>query len=622
MNIAHALETIDKTNYFNPWRDLLVGEYALQMWQHIFSDEKDENLFADIGKQLYEHKVPYVIASEYIDEVFRHLNFLDNQYFYIKNNIAKEFLKNKLLNDKKLIEIDLAKRLTQTLEERKTLINAHLRWMNQFIDFILDTDTAPQLDHTKCTVGRWILEEEEFLKGSNIIELHTNLHAMAHSAIKMYHREDYAYFLLLYIDIFNSSYQIRNLVMNIYFNKKLTSIYTDYLTSQPNYLQLREDVQQSAEKGYLVLLNIKEFSKFNLLYGHESGDKLIKDVVKFLLSLKKTKKVYRVYGDEFAVTFAQEDYEYIFSDFKKELESHEYTIKNHTVLLSFYASYANLSKHALEHCEYGLLESKDHLGGFMDASKIDTKISLKYTQEMTLSQKLRIAFMDDRFTCHYQPIFDNKSKKIIKYEALMRVSCLDGSTLYPAEFLGVLQDMYIYPEVTKVIIEKTFTKFADTEYEFSINLSFTDIINPETEAFILAIIEKYPDVAKRCTFELLENEAVKNEDEIIRFFDLLHKNGVKISIDDFGSGFSNYDTIFKFDVDYIKIDGTLTESLLTNNKSRILLDSIISVARELKAKIIVEYVSSKEIYDYISKLDIDMLQGFYLGKPSAKISLP
>ena len=173
--------------------------------------------------------------------------------------------------------------------------------------------------------------------------------------------------------------------------------------------------------------------------------------------------------------------------------------------------------------------------------------------------------------------------------------------------------------MTKVIIEQTFSLFAKNAYEFSINLSFADIINPDTEAFILAIIEQYPEVAKRCTIELLENEAISNEDEVNRFFELLRKKGVKISIDDFGSVFSNYDTIFKFDVDFIKIDGTIVESLPTSSKYRVLLDSIIAVAKELDAKVILEYVSSKEIYDYVSKLDVDMLQGFYLGKPAEKL---
>jgi len=167
-----------------------------------------------------------------------------------------------------------------------------------------------------------------------------------------------------------------------------------------------------------------------------------------------------------------------------------------------------------------------------------------------------------------------------------------------------------------MMINQAFLFFKDKERHFSLNLSFADIINPDTEAFIVSLIKQYPEVAKRCTFELLETEAIKNVQEVSKFFTLLKQYGVGIAIDDFGSGFSNYDTIFQFDVDFIKIDGTLTESLLTSNKSRILVDSIITVAREIQAKIIVEYVSSQEIYDYVCGLDIDLLQGYFIGLPA------
>ena len=617
--IKDAMKIIDETNYFCPWRELLVSDYAVEMWELIFSDNATDEVYAEIAKQLYEQKVPYVIANEYIDEVFRHLNLLDKQYFIIKNKIANEFLKNKLMHDLVIIEEDLQKKLSHTLEAKRDLINAHLKWMRKFINSILGSSQAPELDPKKCTIGLWILQEEKLLKNHTIQDMHANLHAMAQSAIKMYKREDYAYFLLLYIDMLNFSYQIRDLVMNIYFSKKLTSIYSDYLTNKPNYLQLREDIEKFSSDDYLVILNIKEFSKFNLLYGHDTGDRLIKEVVNFLTTLPNIKGVYRIYGDEFAVIFDKEKHEYIQHDFKIDVESHEYHIKNRAILLSFYASYATISKHVLEHCEYGLLESKKNLGTFINATTIQEEVIIKYTNAMTLSQKLRVAFLDDRFSCCYQPIIDKKSGEIVKYEALMRIKTRGGEKLYPGEFLDVLQDMYIYPEVTKVIIEKSFQMFKERECQFSINLSFADIINPETEAFILAMVEKYPQVAKRCTFELLENEAIKNELEVLRFFHLLHEAGVKISIDDFGSGFSNYDTIFKFDVDFIKIDGTITESLLTSSKSRVLLDSIITVARELNAQIIVEYVSSKEIYDYVCKLDVDMLQGYFIGKPAEEL---
>jgi GGDEF domain-containing protein len=87
---------------------------------------------------------------------------------------------------------------------------------------------------------------------------------------------DYSYFLLLYIDILMSSYQIRDLIMNIYFTKRLTSIYRDPLTNLSNYFQLKDDIENNKEANSLLMFNIKEFSKINMLYGHKTGDRIIK----------------------------------------------------------------------------------------------------------------------------------------------------------------------------------------------------------------------------------------------------------------------------------------------------------------------------------------------------------
>jgi EAL domain-containing protein (putative c-di-GMP-specific phosphodiesterase class I)/GGDEF domain-containing protein len=614
--IEKALKNIQKTNYFSAWEDLLVGDFAIEYWSKIFDEEVVDEDYEYIGAKLHDFDVPYVIVSEYIDEIFREMNLLAHDYFHIKNKIANAFLVKKLEADRESLESALQSKLSRAVELKKDLINAHLIWMKKFIDSIINGSALPELDFSKCSVGLWLIEEEKYLKNQTIKKIHIKLHLMAQSALRMYKRKDYAHFLLLYIDILNSSYQIRDFIINTYLSKRFSSIYKDYLSNQPNYFQLQLDLREANEDEVIVLLNIKEFSSFNLLYGHSVGDTLIKEVIDYLLSLEKIQRVYRIYGDVFCVVFKKSDLDYVTHDFKRVLESHEYHVHNKTILLSFYASFSMVSEHALEYCEYGLLESKRKVGTFIDARYIDENMAKKYAKKMTLSQKLKIAFLDDRFICYYQPIMDKTSSKILKYEVLIRMQTENDTVLAPGEFLSVLKDMYIYPEVTKVIIQKSFEFFKDKEYEFSINLSFADIINPETEAFILAIIKQHPDVAKRCSFELLEYETIKNEREVLVFFKLLKERGVQISIDDFGSGFSNYDTIFKFDVDSIKIDGTITESLLTSHKSRVLLDSIITVARELGAKIIVEYVSTKEIYDYLIKLDIDMLQGYYIGRPS------
>ncbi len=619
-SIEDVIEIIRESNYFDAWGEVLLGENSSQEWRYLLEHKDSDELYDTLGEKLHIFNVPYVIVSEYVDEFFRYYNNDLVYHHEIKNKIAQAFLNKKLKHDSDLIENEIAKKLAISLESKKELINAHLRWMQSFISTIITEPKYFELDPTKCFVGKWIAEEDIDTLDPKIDVLHKDIHSMTQSAMRMYKREDYAYFLLLYMDILMSSYQIRDIIMNIYFSRRISSIYEDPLSKNGNYFKLRHDIQHQTQSNTILILNIKEFSKINLLYGHDIGDQVIKDVSDFILEYDDLNNIYRIYGDEFAVLLPSSNKENILNILKKRLELQKFYVNEDVIALSFYGSIATASPDVLEKCEYGLMVSKANYGEIIDVDTISNDALEKYTDNITIAQELRLAFMDDRIIPYFQPILDLKTGNITKYEVLMRVQDVHKNILLPDMFLDVLQEMYIYPEVSKLIIKKTFELFVKNNLEFSINLSFADIINLDTEAFIIAIIKEYPEVATRCTFELLENEAIHNHTEVSDFFDLLHSHGVKIALDDFGTGYSNYETIFKFDIDYIKIDVSLTESILTNERSRVLMESIITVAKKLDAKLIVEFVSSKELYDEISKLDVDYMQGYHIGKPQEFLS--
>ncbi len=617
--IKDALDIICKSNYFYTWKNILLSNSTAQEWKLLLECCGTNEFYNLFAKKLHDNAVPYVIVTEYIDEFFRYYKDYSVDQHQVKNKIAQAYLKRKLKADSVVIDIEISKKLSSTLEVKRDLINAHLGWMQAFITTIIDKPKDFELDETRCHVGKWLASDEFVIKNFKIDALHQNLHSMTQSALRMYKREDYAYFLLLYLDILMLSYQIRDLIMNIYFEKRITSIYIDPLSNQANYFQLKQDISNYDNNSSLFMFNVKEFSKINLLYGYEIGDKIIKSIMDTVLTIEDITQIYRIYGDEFAILFPTIKKNKVINKLKHKLEEHLFHAGDDAISLSFYASVAVVTPHVLERCEYGLMVSKTNHGHITNVDTIDDKVLQKYAQNITLSQQLRLAFMDNRIFPYFQPIFNVKTGTITKYEALMRIESLDGDILEPAKFLDVLHGMYIYPEVTKLMIKKSFETFKDNEFEFAINLSFEDIIDVDTESFIIAMIKKYPDTAKRCTFELLENEAIQNHKEVYEFFTLLHLHGVKIALDDFGVGYSNYDTIFKFDLDYIKIDGSLTESILTSPKSLVLVESIITVAKKLDAKLIVEFVSSKEIFDVVSKLDIDYVQGYYIGRPSASL---
>lgn len=617
--ILNVIKRMKQSNYFDAWTTVLLGDSSAQEWQLMLEDSHNDNLYLMLAIKLHEHNVPYVVVSEYIDEFFRYCD-KDTSRHLIKNRIAKAYLNKKLLDDMALIDIELNKKITVSLESKQDLINAHMKWMKHFIFSIVGTPHYFELDPTKCFVGKWLIEEKENVD-ILLVQKHKNLHSMAQSALRMHKQEDYAYFLLLYTDIFSSSYQIRDTILNIYFSRRLTSIYKDPLTNQFNYFQLKEDILKNESQSTILMFNIKEFKKINLLYGHEIGDKIIKNIGKIISSFKNITNCYRIYGDEFAMIFPTQKRDIVLTEFKEKLYNYEYMSESEIIPISFYASVANTAKHILEYCEYGLILSKVHYGDIVDIDTVDKKMFQKYAGEISTSQKLKLAFLDNRIITYFQPILDLKRHEITKYEVLMRLQDIDDTILSPIDFLDVLKKMYMYPEVSKLIIKNSFEFFRDEEYEFSINLSYADIINEDTKAFILKILQENIEVASRCTFELLENDAILNAHDVGEFFAALHSFGVKIALDDFGAGYSNYDVIFKFDIDYIKIDGSLVESIITSEKSRTLIESIISVSRKMDTKIIVEYVSSAEIFKVIKGMDIDYAQGFYIGKPRSGLEL-
>lgn len=618
--VEDVITIMRESNYFDAWNNVLLNENAITTWYDIIENIDSLDLYEKLGRRLHEHNVPFVIVSEYIDEFLRYYQ-KELPRHQIKNKIAQAYLFKKLISDRELLEKEINKKVSSTLESKKELINAHLKWMKNFIDEIIGRPSELELNFTQCFVGQWMTKEKENID-PYLYELHRNLHSMAQSAIRMYKKDDYAYFLLLYIDVLASSYQIRDSIMNIYFSRRLTSIFHDPISGQANYLQLKHDIAKYSDEYFVLMLNIKEFSKINLLYMHDTGDSILKELTNLIASMQDVTKVYRVYGDEIAIVFEKNGKEQILNNITKTLKEHKFTVSgSNPIHLSFYGSVATVSNHALERCEYGLMLSKSKYGEIVDVDTLNDNTLKTYANKITLSQQLRLAFLDNRIFSYYQPILDIKTGKVTKFETLMRVEDLEGNILSPADFIEVLHDMYIYPEVTKTLIKNAFEKFKDTPYEFSINLSFKDVINLDTEAFILAMIKEYPDTAKRCTFELLEHEAFLNSKNVKNFFILLRSYGVKIALDDFGVGYTNFDTIFQFDIDYIKIDGSLTESILTSHKSKVLIESIITLAKQLDVKIVAEFVSSQEIYDAVSALEIDYAQGFHIGLPLQSIKV-
>lgn len=243
---------------------------------------------------------------------------------------------------------------------------------------------------------------------------------------------------------------------------------------------------------------------------------------------------------------------------------------------------------------------------------------LKTKKNIEIVSNLYEAIKEQRIEVHFQPIIDNATQKISKYETLVRSLNDDGLIVMPYVFLEAAKRARLYPFLTREVVHQALEKFQNRDEEVSINIGWDDIINPLTRKFILEQLEQYSTPSK-VIFELVESELLSDSQIATDFIQTLKEKGCKIAIDDFGSGYSNFEYLIRIQADIIKIDGSLIKDIDTNINKRAIVHSIVSFAKDLGIETVAEYVSSKTIFDVVQTMGIDYSQGFYFGKPQKAI---
>ena len=206
----------------------------------------------------------------------------------------------------------------------------------------------------------------------------------------------------------------------------------------------------------------------------------------------------------------------------------------------------------------------------------------------------------------------------------MRLEDENGRIYYPGSFLDVARSYgLLYDSLSSLMIHKVFERFRLIEdTSVSLNLSIRDIKNRDLVEYIFEFLStaRHPE---NFVFEILENEDIDNYDELIAFVDRIHDLGALISIDDFGSGFSNLIHIANIHSDYLKIDGSIVKRCCDDKESENLI-ALISNWRKLigrDIRIIAEFVENESIQMKLLDYKIDFSQGYLFSKPSPDLNI-
>ncbi|MEA3522183.1 MAG: EAL domain-containing protein, partial [Campylobacterota bacterium] len=401
------------------------------------------------------------------------------------------------------------------------------------------------------------------------------------------------------------------------YDKMTEQFYLDSLTSLPNSLALKHDLEPM-QTPTLILFNIDSFQGINDFYGHEVGDHILIELAKRIkVSCKKTGKTYRLGSDEFV--WISEEVLDVFNllEILETLNNTPYIYKKSEILITITCGVSEDKEHTIEKAVAALRSAKEN-NKPMEVYSNHLENKEDFEQNILWTARLKEALDEKRLVVYYQPILAVGLEHAQKFESLVRLVDKDGVVHSPYYFMDVAKHSKLYFRITRTVIEQSFKYFRNKTYEFSVNISIDDILDDLTRNYMIEQLKSFPE-PQRVIFEILETEEISEFDVMNDFVQEIRDIGARVAIDDFGSGYSNYSYIIKLHADFLKIDSSLIQNIDTDKDSEIVVESIMMSAKKLGIKTIAEFIHSEAVMKKVKAMGVDFIQGYYVGKPEKEV---
>ncbi len=417
--------------------------------------------------------------------------------------------------------------------------------------------------------------------------------------------------------------------------KKIEDIaYIDKLTGAKNRTFLYNGIEE--KKGTVILVNIFSFKKINDIYGYEVGDEVLKTVVKRLFKLEKnfTYKVgkcelFRVSGDEFLIYISNKNIKSY--DVIKMAKSIENTI-NEKMYIKGYSFNIQVSIGIdIENNNDNLNTTmkKAQMALYLAKKNTDTKIVMaseeiykQYRKKQLLEAELSDDLVIKMVIPFYQPKYNTKTKKIIGVEALARWKHSDMGTLYPDEFIPILENNGKINILDTTVLKKTCKDYmlwkeqglVDNDFKVSFNFCMLTIEKTNILELFVDLHKEFNIPYNVLEIEVTETVFSSDIESVISKLQSVVKLGVNISLDDFSAGHSTMTQLSNLPINTLKIDKGLLDAGMSK-KTKEIFTLIKELTERIDLKIIVEGVETKEQVIFLENIGIYQIQGYYYSRP-------
>lgn len=408
----------------------------------------------------------------------------------------------------------------------------------------------------------------------------------------------------------------------------------DPLTSLPNRMLLNQRLEyqtlianREKTKFSLLFLDLNRFKEINDTLGHHIGDELLAQISQRLSDLiRNVDTVARLGGDEFAVLLPQTDRnqavtvaQKISATLRKGFSISNYSLQVSTSIgITEFPSDGDNLQRIIQHADIAMYSCKKNKSNYEFYDPEEDTLSLA---QVSLGRDLKQAIENHSLEMHFQPKVDLQTGEINGAEALLRWNHPEMGYINPEKIIEVAERAELLDHLTYWIIHQSIQTCSHSglpdSFDLSINLAVQSLRDSNLITETRNAIEMNPGFTHRLTFEVTESAMMNNPEQSIKILNALKKLGIKISIDDFGTGFSSLAYLKQLPVSQLKIDRSFVMDMQDDESDRAIVLSTINLSHSLGLDVVAEGVENLPTARLLKGMNCNSAQGYYFSKPVA-----
>jgi diguanylate cyclase (GGDEF)-like protein/PAS domain S-box-containing protein len=424
--------------------------------------------------------------------------------------------------------------------------------------------------------------------------------------------------------------QTANQILYLAERDAVTGLYNRH-RFQEELMRMLSGGERRKRRVALLFFDIDEFKHVNDTFGHRAGDALLIRVGGEVSAQVRRNEVFaRLGGDEFGILapdISDDEAKAFAERIVRAIARIPFIFEGHSLRLTcslgvaVYPDHAATAEDLITHADAAMYQAKEAGKNTWRMYREDARAARKMLARLNWNERIEDALENNLLRLYYQGVFTCATRKLSHLEALIRMDDRDhlDRPIMPGSFIPIAEKTGKIIDIDRWVIRAcitTLARFPDVS-AIALNVSGRSINEPTLPQFIADALQAGEVSPARLMVELTETSAVSDLQDAQRFIQSLRETGVRVCLDDFGSGFSSFAYLKHLDVDMLKIDGQFIGDLAHDRDNQIFVRAIVDVARGLNKVTVAECVQDADTLNMLCGFGVNLAQGYHLEEPTA-----